>query len=110
MFILQRSSFSLLYVDLYPTGSTGHLSHPVLQTSLVLHYIRSHTRPPHGGFADLSHLRSSRSRIRIPPPQSRSPSPRVMGSGLSVERQNCPHRHRSDVHHSPPFNRCTLLL
>src|SRR5690625_4725134 len=109
MFILQRSSFSLLYVDLYPTGSTGHLSHPVLQTSLVLHYIRSHTRPPHGGSADPSHHRSSRSRIRIPAIQSRSPSHHDMGLVRSDAMQNCSHRHRSEDPHSTALHHCKLL-
>src|SRR5690625_1857059 len=56
--ILPPPSSSLLYVDLYPTGSTGHPSHPVLQTSLVLHYIRSHTHPPHGGSTQFYRLHS----------------------------------------------------
>src|SRR5690625_4617980 len=107
--ILPPPSSSLLYVDLYPTGSTGHPSHPVLQTSLVLHYIRSHTHPPHGGSADPSHHRSSGSRIRIPAIQSRSPSHRDMDSVRSDARQNRSEEHTSELQ-SRGHLVCRLLL
>src|SRR5690625_1231101 len=100
----------LLYVDLYPTSRTVRPSQPVPQTSLVLHYLRSHPHPPHAGSAVPSHHRSSGSRIRIPAIQSRSRSHRDIDSVRSDARQNCSHRHRSEDLHSSTFHRCTLLL